>query len=40
MIISIDAEKPFEKFQYLFMIKSLKETKNRRIIPQHNEVYV
>ena len=37
MIISIDAEKAFDKIQYPFMIKKIR---NRRNIPQHNKSYV
>ena len=39
MIISIDAEKAFDKIQHLFMIKKKKppEIRNRRNIPQHNK---
>ena len=36
MIISIDAEKAFDKIQYPFMIKG----RNRRNIPQHNKSYM
>ena len=36
MIISIDAEKAFNKIQHLFMIKkNSPESRNRRNIPQH-----
>ena len=35
MIISIDAEKAFDKIQHPFMIKSSPESRNRRNIPQH-----
>jgi hypothetical protein len=34
LIISIDAEKAFDKIQHHFMIKS-KKTRNRRKVPQH-----
>ena len=39
MIISIDAEKAFDKIQHPFMIKKKKppESRNGRNIPQHNK---
>ena len=43
MIISIDAEKDFDKIQHPFMIKKKKnppESRNRRNIPQHNKSYI
>ena len=43
MIISIDAEKAFDKIQYPFMIKKKKnspESRNRRNITQHNTSYI
>jgi len=42
MIISIDAEKAFDKIQHPFMIKKKKlpESRNRRNIPQHNKSYI
>ena len=40
MIISIDAEKAFEKIQHPFMIKNPPESRNRRNIPQHNKSYI
>ena len=43
VIISIDAEKAFDKNQHLFMIKKKKnspESRNRRNIPQHNKSYI
>ena len=42
MIISIDAEKAFDKIQHPFMIKkkNLPESRNRRNIPQHNKSYI
>ena len=44
MIISIDAEKAFDKFQHSFMIKKKKknppEIRNRRNIPQHNKSHI
>ena len=39
MIISIDAEKAFDKIQHPFMIKP-PESRNRRNIPQHNKSYL
>ena len=43
MIISIDAEKAFDKIQHPFMIKKKKnppESRHRRNIPQHNKSYI
>ena len=42
MIISIDAEKAFDKIQHSFMIKKKTppESRNRRNIPQHNKSYI
>ena len=40
MIISIDAEKAFDKIQHPFMIKNPPESRNRRNIPQHNKSYL
>ena len=37
IIISIDAEKVFDKNQHPFMIKNSPESRNRRNIPQHNK---
>ena len=37
MIISIDAEKVFDKIQHPFMIKNPPESRHRRNIPQHNK---
>jgi retron-type reverse transcriptase len=37
LIISIDAEKAFDKIQHTLMIKALDETRNRRNVSQHNE---
>ena len=39
VIISIDAEKAFDKIQYPFMIKT-PESRNRRNILQHNKSYI
>ena len=38
MIISIDAQKVFDKIQYPFMLKT-PESRRRRNIPQHNKSY-
>ena len=41
MIISVDAEKAFDKIQHPFMIlKNPPESRNRRNIPQHNKSYI
>ena len=40
MIISIDAEKPFDKIQHPFMKKNSPESRNRRNIPQHDKTYI
>ena len=41
MIISIDAEKAFNKIKHPFMIKKkTPESRNRRNIPQHNKSYI
>ena len=41
MIISIDAEKAFDKIQHPFMIKkNSPESRNRRNIPQHKKSYI
>ena len=39
MIISIDAEKDFDKIQHPFMMKNPPQSRNRRNIPQHNKSY-
>ena len=39
MMISIDAEKSFDKIQYPFMIKT-EQCEYRRNIPQHNKSYI
>ena len=40
MIISIDAEKAFDKIQHPFMIKNFPESRHRRNIPQHNKSHM
>ena len=40
MIISIDAEKAFDKIQHPFMIKNPPESRNKRNIAQHNKSYI
>ena len=40
MIISIDAEKAFDKIQHPFIIKNPPESRNRRNIPQHSKSYI
>ena len=37
MIISIDAEKAFDKVQHPFMIKNTQQSENRGRIPQHKK---
>ena len=39
MILSIDAEKTFDKVQYQFMIKT-QYNGYRRKVPQHNKVHI
>ena len=40
MIISIDAEKDFDKIQHPFMIKILQKSRHRRNVPQHNKGHI
>jgi hypothetical protein len=40
LIISIDAEKTFDKMQHQFHEKSSKKTRNRRKVPQHYKSYI
>ena len=40
MIISIEAEKAFDKIKHPFMIKTSPESKYRGNLPQHNKSYM
>ena len=40
LIISIDAEKAFDKVQYPFMIKNTQHSGNRESILQHNKGHI
>ena len=43
MIISVDAEKAFDKIQHSLMIKKKKnppESRHRRNVPQHNKSHI
>ena len=40
MIISIDAEKAFNKIQHPFMIKNRPESRHRGNLPQHNKGHI
>ena len=40
MIISIEAEKPFDRIQHHFMIKNSQQLMYRRNIPQHNKGHI
>ena len=40
MIISIDAEKAFDKLQHPFMIKNPPESRHRGNLPQHNKGHI
>ena len=40
MIISIDAEKAFDKVQHPFLIKNIEQSGNRGSIPQHNRHHI
>ena len=40
MIISIDAEKAFDKIKHPFMIKNPPESRHRENLPQHNKGHI
>jgi hypothetical protein len=40
MIISIDAEKAFQKIQYPFFIKALKQLRIEEFFSQYNKGYI
>ena len=40
IIISIDAEKAFDKIQHPFLIKNTQQSGNRGSIPQHNNGHI
>ena len=40
MIISVGAEKAFDKIQHSFMIKKSPESRHRRNTPQHNKSHI
>ena len=40
MIISIDAEKAFDKVQHPLLIKNAQQSGSREIIPQHNKDHI
>jgi hypothetical protein len=40
MILSLYAEKSFDKIQHLFMIKALKKLGREKNVPQHNKGYI
>ena len=40
VIISIDAEKVFDKIQHMFMTKNTHQRGTRESIPQHNKVHI
>ena len=40
MILSIDAEKAFDKIQHPFLIKNPQESRDRRIIPQDHKSHI
>ena len=40
IIISVDAEKAFDKIQYPFMIKLLQINGHKRNLPQHSKCHI
>ena len=40
MIISMDAEKAFDKIQHTFMIKMILKNGHRRNLPQHSKGHI
>ena len=40
MIISVDAEKAFDKIQHQFIIKTLQKNGHRGNLPQHNKGHI
>ena len=40
MLISIDAEKSFDKIQHPFMIKNSPESRHRGNLPRHNKSHI
>ena len=40
MIISMDADKPFDKIQHPFSIENSPENRHRKTLPQHNKGHI